>query len=352
MKIAIDCRYAGNSGIGTFLENILPYIVRHSEVNFLLIGDETYLSKYRERENCEILHCYIRPFSLKGQLGFPTRYVNKCELFFTPNFDIPLGIHIPVFSTIHDVVFFDYPQYYSPLYRLILRAFMVRAINKSVKVFTVSSFSKERIVFHFQNGEKIKVVSNGVKSQLISYACNHKSDEIKKKEGVVFLGNLKCYKGVETLVEAFNELQSRGIRKTLTIIGNINFRTRDNKLISKIQSLKSSIRFKSNASDKEVFDIISQSEVLVSPSLYEGFGIPPLEALYLGTNVIISDIPVYKEIYKGLPVTYFQAGNPIDLAKKIHCHPKYSLHIQKKILSLYNYEKTAQLIFKNFFVNV
>lgn len=352
MKIAIDCRYAWKSGIGTFLENILPYFIHHSEINFLLIGDSTFLNLYKEKKNCKILPCRIRPFTLWSQISFPTKHVNKCDLFFTPNFDIPLGIHIPIFSTIHDVVFFDYPQFYSLSYRLIIRAFMTRAIRKSLKVFTVSSFSKERIIHHFQNEAKIEVVYNGIKRQLLDYAYDNITYKIGKKEGIVYLGNLKSYKGIETLIEAVNILQKRGIHKKLTIIGNINFRTKDKNIISKIQSLKSYIQFKSNASDKEVFDIISQSEVLVSPSLYEGFGIPPLEALYLGTNVIISDIPVYKEIYKGLPVTYFQAGNPIDLAKKIHCHPKYSLHIQKKILSLYNYEKTAQLIFKNFFVNV
>lgn len=351
MKIAIDCRYAGPSGIGTFLENILPYFIQHLEIHFLLIGEDGYLSQYKERENCEIIFCKSKPFSFKGLVRFPIKAINKCDLFFTPNFDIPLGIHIPIFTTIHDVVFFDYPQFYSPLYRFIIKAFMKRAIRKSTKVFTVSQFSKERIMQYFQHGDKIVVVYNGIKKQLKDYTRENISNTNKKKKGIVYLGNLKSYKGIETLIEAFQKLLARGVPKSLTIIGNINFRTKDNKLISQIQYLKPQIHFKSNATDREVFDIISHSEVLVSPSLYEGFGIPPLEAMYLGTNVIISDIPVYKEIYSNLPVIYFQAKDSDDLANKIQNIPSHSLHIQEKILAQYNYEKTAQLIFENFMVN-
>ena len=56
---------------------------------------------------------------------------------------------------------------------------------------------------------------------------------------------------------------------------------------------------------------------MVQPSLYEGFGVPPLQALYCGTKAVISDIDVFKEIYAALPVTFFKAGDVDDLARKM-----------------------------------
>ena len=76
-------------------------------------------------------------------------------------------------------------------------------------------------------------------------------------------------------------------------------------------------------SDEKLLREIASAAVLVQPSLYEGFGLPPLEALYLGTQPIISDIPVFKEIYGDLPVVFFKTNDVYDLSEKI-------IHISEK----------------------
>ena len=80
---------------------------------------------------------------------------------------------------------------------------------------------------------------------------------------------------------------------------------------------KNNIVFTGFLPDEELKQLLASAKILVQPSLYEGFGIPPLQALYSGTKAVISDIPVFKEIYADLPVCFFKTGSVDDLAQKL-----------------------------------
>jgi glycosyltransferase involved in cell wall biosynthesis len=90
---------------------------------------------------------------------------------------------------------------------------------------------------------------------------------------------------------------------------------------------------------------------LVQPSLYEGFCLPPLEAMVLGTKALISDIPVLKEIYGGFPVTFFKAGSIEDLKEKMLLLSKQttlSISLPNHLKEKYTFQKTASIIMSNF----
>jgi glycosyltransferase involved in cell wall biosynthesis len=93
---------------------------------------------------------------------------------------------------------------------------------------------------------------------------------------------------------------------------------------------------------------LSQAALLVQPSLYEGFGLPPLEAMVLGTHALISDIPVFKEIYAEYPVTFFKAGDTGDLKAKLvellfNKKPS-SLVLSDELRLKYTFDKTTSTI--------
>ena len=107
MKIAIDARLIGNSGIGTYIENIVPMLVnRHKQHHYLLIGHESQIGLYRGISNVELLLTDISQFSLKECVAFPVEEINKCDAFYCPYINVPGGIRVPVYSTIHDVFSF------------------------------------------------------------------------------------------------------------------------------------------------------------------------------------------------------------------------------------------------------
>ena len=167
----------------------------------------------------------------------------------------------------------------------------------------------------------------------------------------MFVGNIKKHKGLNTLLDAFKIILSRGIETKLMIVGNSeNFRTGDSEIWQQIASCpKDSVVFTGRITDSELKEIYAKAKVLVQPSLYEGFGMPPLEALNLDTDVVLSDIPVFKEIYKDFPVTFFKCKDAADLAQKLLDNwdnfGQHTISVPDK----YSFEKTFEIIKTNLY---
>jgi len=347
MKIAIDCRLFGNSGIGTFIKNIVEYIILHTEVSFLLIGRKEDIAAYTQFPNVHILENDIQPFSLKELFLFPVDEINQCNAFLTPYINLPGNIKVPVFSTIHDVIFFDLKEITSGIGRMLRRLFYVNVCTKSKIIFTVSEFSKSRIVHHFHPSVPIEVIYNGVAEPI-----KKENIGIRNKKGyILYVGNIKPHKGLKTLIEAYHQTAVCQPNLKLKIVGEYkNFKTTDHDMLQLLENHPDNIVFTGRLSDKELIRTIQEANVLVLPSLYEGFGIPPLEALYLGTDAIVSDIPALKEVYEKLPVTFFKAGNVQDLAYALQTYtPIEEEHwnaVRNQIDQTYNFRTTANHILK------
>lgn len=345
MKIAIDCRMYNSSGIGTYIREILPYMVA-TENKFLLIGRKSELEEYKNLMNVQIQECDIPIFSPKEVFLFPTKKINECDIFYTPNYNIPGGIKIPIYSTIHDVIFLDMPELTSKLGYLIRKIFYKRAYDLSKVIFTVSNFSKKRIEYHLGNKKKIVVTYNGISKHILG------DDGViyEKKDYIIFVGNIKKHKGLKTLLLAYEEAKKEGLMSNLVIVGNQNnFKTKDEEVIEILKKLKDEgIVFTGHIDNKKLKKLIAEARVLVQPSLYEGFGIPPLEALALGTPIIISDIEVFEEIYKDLTVQFFKCNNQKDLKEKLKSFEKVSkkLYYNKE---KFNYKECSERIKKEVF---
>ena len=349
MKIVVDCRFIDSSGIGSYLRGILPFFLKTNH-DFILLGNVEKLSAFSSDKN--IIECNIKPFSFKELFFFPkkiTKQINKADLFYSPFFNIP-PVSIPVFTTIHDIVFPDMPELTTKSGLAVRMWFYRKAYRKSEKIFTVSEFSKSRIEHYLGKVKPIVVTHSAVRSIFFEYKA--KFSNIQKKENIVFVGNIKKHKGLDCLLDAYFLARKEGLYHKLVIIGSKdNFRTFDNSILKKIDAQGSeNVIFTGFISDEKLMEFLSEASLLVQPSIYEGFGLPPLEAMILGTQVLISDIPVLKEIYDGFPVTFFQAGNKNDLKNKLikilsNPHPVLSLpqNLEKK----YNFEKTASVILNN-----
>lgn len=350
MRIAIDCRMLGKSGIGVFLENILNNLIStYNNHNYLLIGSQCQLDKYKLIPNCTVLYTNIEIFSLKEQICFPVSIINECDLYFSPNFNIPPRIKIPVYSTIHDIVFLDVKGLTSFIGKAIRKFMIYIAIKRSKKIFTVSNFSKNRIEYYFNTKDKIIVTYNGLTEELI----NAKVPTLDKpfNDYILFVGNIKTHKGIGILLKAYLQAKNLGFDKKLVLIGNYkNFRTKDSEVISLINELGDDIIFTGYIDNILLYNYIYHASLLVQPSIYEGYGLPPLEALYLGTPVLLSDIPVFKEIYTMFNVSFFSVGNSNELAKSLLNFP-YKDQVKEnkeKITSTYSYKKSASIIIKSF----
>jgi glycosyltransferase involved in cell wall biosynthesis len=353
VTVAVDCRHIDSSGIGVYLRETLPFLL-NSENNFLLLGEEKRLEVFRQKfNNVTVIGCTIKPFSLRELLLFPkhlSQKINASDIFFSPYFNIPCGIRIPVFTTIHDIVFPDMPELVSKTGLKARMFFFRRAYKKSKKIFTVSEFSKSRIMHHLGKEKPVIVTHSAIQPQFLEFRQH--TGKIQKEETIVFIGNIKKHKGLDYLLDAFLLARKEGLPHKLLIIGaRENFRSSDDSIMQKIDNAGTdAVSFTGFISDERLMAHLAEAELLVQPSLYEGFGLPPLEAMVLGTRALISDIPVFREIYTDFPVTFFRAGDTEDLKNKMTemllLKKPEPFVLDEKLLHIYTFEKAARILLK------
>jgi glycosyltransferase involved in cell wall biosynthesis len=349
MTITIDCRHINSSGgIGVYFRGLLPFFLA-SGASILLLGDEKIIRQTVKDSGAEILHCTVEPFSLRDTFAFSKSIlekINSGDVFYTPYFNVPNGIKIPVYSTIHDIIFPDMPNLVSKPGLWMRMYFYKRAARLSGAIFTVSEFSKSRIK-HFL-GDSLNVInaSNAVNAPLQADS----KDAPEKKKNILFIGNIKKHKGLNALLDAFLQCRKEGLDYELVIIGSRdNFRSGDKKTAKRLDSLEGhGVIFSGYISDAEKWKLLAESALLVQPSLYEGFGYPPLEALLSGTQALISDISVFKEVYAGFPVRFFRTEDSRDLHDKLleilsGKNPQ-AVYLDDTLMKKYTFEKTASII--------
>lgn len=213
--------------------------------------------------------------------------------------------------TIHDIAVCDVPDAYSRFFRTWYK-FMYRILTSRLKkIFTVSRFSKKRLHEHFNIPlERIDVTYNG-----IDHMKNIKPDEkiffkfgIEKNNYVLAVSSLNPSKNFKLILE------------TAKISPEINFVIAGgtNSTVFKEQGLEiaSNVKFIGYVSDEELVALYKYASCFVYPSIYEGFGIPPLEAMFFNCPVILSDIEVFKEIYMD-SVLYCDVENSKFLKQQI-----------------------------------
>ncbi|GHV51942.1 glycosyl transferase [Spirochaetia bacterium] len=348
--ITIDCRSIDSSGIGVYLRGCLPCLL-DSPHQFNLIGDINSLNTFTQnRRNVKTFSCTIKTFSLKELFFFPpnlAKTINKGDLYYSPYFNIPAGITVPVYTTIHDVIFPDMPELTSKIGLMIRMWFYRRAFRRSKKIFTVSEFSKSRIEYYSRRRMPVIVTHSAIQPYLLNRAAAP-----AKTDTILFIGNIKKHKGLWCLLEAFFKAREVGLTSRLIIVGSKdNFRSGDTEALGQIEKADSSVvEFTGFISDEKLRELIGESALLVQPSLYEGFCLPPLEAMVCGTKALVSDIPVLREIYDGYPVTFFRSGDSGDLADKLllllYNKEPERIVLPDYLREKYTFEKTAAVILR------
>jgi glycosyltransferase involved in cell wall biosynthesis len=245
------------------------------------------------------------------QLYLPTQLHRR--LLWSPGNTGPLGVSRQVL-TVHDAATLDHPEWFERKFALWYAALLPRLIRKVRAVITVSQFSRERIVrLTGVESERVHVIANGVGSRFRP-ADPETVQRVRTKFDltnpyILFVGSLEPRKNLRILLEAWRLGAFDGA--TLAVVGASGH------LFPKYQlSLPDGVRLLGSVDDEVLPTLYSGAAGFVYPSIYEGFGLPPLEAMACGCPVAVSDIPAHREVC-GNTAMYFDPFSPEDLSRKL-----------------------------------
>ena len=239
-----------------------------------------------------------------------------------------------------DTSFKDVPKSFDWKYRLIYSVLVPICLTTSKKVITISKFSKTRILanYTFLKEKKIIVVYCGIKSF-------KRFPKSPKENLLLSVASLDSRKNTELLLKAFQLFNKQNEFKYKLILVGKGGNAFNSKITTKD---KEDIVFSTDVNDDQLAKLYSKAKLYVNLSKYEGFGLPILEALSLGTPVLCSDITVFKELFSDF-VNFTEISTPEKVALKMKLSIETNLIDNEKINMLhktFNWENTARSIAK------
>ncbi len=306
-KICIDARMIKSAGIGTYLTTILQNL-KNKPFEISLIVNSKELINEKEFKNFNLIYLNAPIYSLKEQILLSFK-ISKCDLFFSPHFNIPI---FPIRAkkrlvTIHDVYHLAFLSKLTFLEKIYAKFIINKAIKLSDKVITVSNFSKEEILKYTKaiNLKKIEVIYNAIdlnvfkKTLDLTTIKNVKNKLDLPEKFFLFVGNLKPHKNLINIIKAFEMFQKDYKDFNLVIVGsdkNLINAIDVKKILDNKKLLANKINLIGYAVLEDLPIIYQLSKALLFPSLYEGFGYPPLEAMSVDCPVIASNLASLPEI--------------------------------------------------------
>ncbi len=307
MRVAIDARKLHDFGIGTYIRNVLRHLARiDSQTEYVLLCHQADMGVAPTLgPNFRTVLEPSGNYSLREQFRIPVAVRReRPDLFHAPHYVLPPLVPTRAVVTIHDCIHLMFPQYLpNRAAYAYARASMWAAARRADAILTVSEASK-RDILHFFNvpAEKIVVVHNAIDERF--WVPPEDEDVARVRERyqlthrfVLYAGNIKPHKNLVRLIEAFAQVrQGEDDDLKLLIIGDQISKLPALRLAVHRLKLHKHVRFLGYLPDETLAVLYRLAAVFVFPSLYEGFGLPPLEAMASGTPVVTSNTSSLPEV--------------------------------------------------------
>jgi glycosyltransferase involved in cell wall biosynthesis len=307
VRIGIDARKLHDFGIGTYIRNVLRQLARlDKDTEFVL------LCRPEDAAALKTLGDNFRPaaetagnYSIAEQIKIPLALRReRVDLFHAPHYVLPPLVPCRSVVTIHDCIHLMFPQYLpNRLAFQYARASIALAARRATRVLTVSESSK-RDILRFVDVEpsKIDVIYNAYDER---FGVEPKEEDVVRvrerfqlnDEFVLYAGNVKPHKNLERLIDAFHLVRKRGLdHLKLVLIGDDISKYAALRRAVHRHHLHNYVRFLGYVPEETLAVMYRLAGVFVFPSLYEGFGLPPLEAMASGTPVVTSSVSSLPEV--------------------------------------------------------
>lgn len=316
MKIGIDLlwvRPGKNGGTESYIRNLLDGFSQYCSQEFAFIlftnlENEASFSKYKDKFKIKTCKC---PSSQIKRVIWESIYLNKSgreenlDLWFYPVYSRPFfpSRDIPNITVIHDLQALHYPKNFSIGRDLFFKLMWNRDVKNSTELLTISEFCKKDIIDHFHIApNRIKVVYNAINAEgkATAFELLAKRYGIKEKEYYYTVSSLAKHKNLITLIKAVNMLRLRNPNIKLVISGvKVNAENEISLFIIN-NKLENNIIYTGYISDEDRNGLLDNCKKFLFPSIFEGFGMPPIEALIRNVPVLTTKSASIGEVTEGL----------------------------------------------------
>lgn len=305
MKIAIDARMLTYSGIGRYIQNLiinLSKIDKENKYNILISNNNT-VPASGENFSYSNPKRNIPVYSLKEQFFLPFDIMNtEADIIHYPSFNVPILNFMPFVATIHDIYYYLHPEACPSKAAYLYARFMIKvAARFSKKIITVSQYSRNEIIKHLNvKTEKVVAIHNGVSEiyKPVSDPIRFKEvmDKYNIKDAYIFYAGIhQPRKNLINLIRAYSMLRNKKSFQ-LVLGGKIDPKRGEIYNIVNELGLNERVLFLGDVPEGDLPVLYSMASLFAFPSLYEGFGLSPLEAMACGAPVVTSDVTSLPEI--------------------------------------------------------
>jgi glycosyltransferase involved in cell wall biosynthesis len=319
LTIGVDCRKINDGGIGTYLQNLLKqWFILKVPAKFFLFCNP------RDKKLFKLPHDFAEPiviktpkYSISELFSFSKPLTDiKADIFFTPHYTLGFKLPCPSIVTIHDLIHIHFKPRFGLLGSHYAKFMINHAGKSSAVILTVSENTKNDIQRHFPKWSyKVRIVYPAVDTDIFNqYPPNEVADFKRIKslpdDFMLYAGALKHHKNPQALVEIVNKL------KFPLVIATQDKREFNNEILPALND-KKMMNIISIDSYNELAILYNCARLFVFPSLYEGFGLPPLEAMACGLPVVCSNRASLPEVV-GDSALMFSPDNLSDMLTKVN----------------------------------
>ncbi|MEA3398534.1 MAG: glycosyltransferase family 1 protein [Patescibacteria group bacterium] len=333
-RIGIDARFYGPQvkGLGRYTQEVVSGVIANDQINeyVIFLNKDSFTNFACSNKRVTKVLANARWYTLKEQALMPFLFWRaKLDLIHVPHFNVPLLIPQKFIVTIHDLILTKYSTARATtlgpfLYKIknIAYKFVIYlAVKRARRIIAVSEFTKNDLIKQFElKPEKVATIYEGISSRLIDASSRDDKEVILgyniHKPYLLYVGNAYPHKNLEGLIKVFPKIKEKNPELSLVLVGKEDYFYARLKQLAQDNENADNIIFPGFVPDNDLAALFRQAEVYVFPSYFEGFGLPPLEAMRYGCVAVSSNRTCLPEVL-GDAAIYFDPGNEQEFIGQI-----------------------------------